>query len=185
MTVGSDPSTPLAAPEPLAVVPRGGLPRPTGFVLAAACVLGLLIAFALVAPFFLVDPVAQNLRDSLQPPGLRGEHLLGTDQLGRDQLSRLATGLRTSMLVCVVSVAIATVAGTLVGAMSGYRGGGIDDLIGRIADTQLAIPAVLLAMTLVSVLHPSARTVVIVLSLYGWVIFARVARAQVLAFRTT
>jgi peptide/nickel transport system permease protein len=187
MTVGSEQPTPLAAPEPLATAERSrlGRPRYSALTIAAGCALGLLIAFTFIAPLLLTDPVTQNLADSLKAPGLHGGHLLGTDQLGRDQLSRLASGLRTSLLVCSLSVAIAAVSGTFVGVLSGYRGGWLDDLVGRIADTQLAIPAVLLAMTLVSVLHPSGRTVVIVLSLYGWVIFARVARAQVLAFKTT
>jgi peptide/nickel transport system permease protein len=141
--------------------------------------------FALIAPYFLVSPTVQTLGDALKPPSLHGGHLLGTDGLGEDELSRLATGLRTSLVVALASVLIGGAIGTAVGTISGYYSGLVDELVMRIADVQLSIPAVLLAITLVSALHPSTLTVIVVLSLYAWVIFARVARAQVLAFRTT
>lgn len=148
-------------------------------------VLAALVLSAIVAPMFLVDPTLQTLGAAMKPPSFRGGHLLGTDSLGEDELSRLATGLRTTLEVAFVSVVIGGTFGTLVGTISGYASGLADEVVMRLADVQLSIPAVLLAITLVSALHPSLHTVILVLSLYIWVVFARVARAQVLAIRNT
>jgi peptide/nickel transport system permease protein len=154
-------------------------------VFIAGGMLAALALTAIIAPYFLQSPTFQTLGDALKGPSLHGGHLLGTDGLGQDELSRLATGLRTSLTVALASVVIGGIVGTAVGMICGYFSGLLDELVMRLADMQLAIPAVLLAITLVSALHPSTSTVIIVLSLYVWVIFARVARAQVLAFRST
>jgi len=154
-------------------------------VFIAGGMLAALALTAIIAPYFLQSPTFQTLGDALKGPSLHGGHLLGTDGLGQDELSRLATGLRTSLTVALASVLIGGIVGTAVGMICGYFSGLLDELVMRLADMQLAIPAVLLAITLVSALHPSTSTVIIVLSLYVWVIFARVARAQVLAFRST
>lgn len=168
------------------LLPPGGNRRGRDLIaIGVAMILTLLVLSALILPLFLSDPIDQELKDGLLPPSLSSGHLLGTDSLGRDQLSRLASGTRNSMLVCLVSVVIAAVFGTLVGTVSGYVGGPFDDLAMRVPDIQLSIPAVLLAITLVGVMQPSLRTVVIALSLYSWVMFARVSRAAILAFKTT
>jgi peptide/nickel transport system permease protein len=153
--------------------------------IVAGAVFAALVLGALIAPFFLADPTLQTLGAAMKAPSLHGGHLLGTDSLGEDELSRLMTGLRTTLEVAFVSVVIGGTFGTLVGTISGYVSGVVDEIVMRLADVQLSIPAVLLAITLVSALHPSVHTVILVLSLYIWVVFGRVARAQVLAIRNT
>jgi len=177
--------TPATAPVAAAAWSRPRLGSRRWGMMLAGGVFAVLVFGALVAPTFLVDPTLQTLGAAMKPPSFHGGHLLGTDSLGEDELSRLATGLRTTLEVAFVSVTIGGTFGTLVGTLSGYVSGVVDEIVMRLADVQLSIPAVLLAITLVSALHPSLHTVILVLSLYIWVVFARVARAQVLAIRNT
>ena len=106
---------------------------------------------------------------------------LGFDDLGRAMWDRLVTGARTSLMVAAVAVSLSLVIGALVGATSGYIGGAVDHLIVRIMDVLLAFPGILLAIALAGVLGPGIDNVVIALTAVGWVGFARLARAQVLA----
>jgi peptide/nickel transport system permease protein len=108
---------------------------------------------------------------------------LGLDELGRDILARLAIGARVSLLVGLVVVSVSATIGVLVGAVAGYRGGLVDDVLGRVMDVLLAFPGMLLAIALVAVLGPSIGHVVIALGVIGWVGYARLVRGQVLKIR--
>lgn len=138
----------------------------------------------LVAPY---DPTSQNLVERLQPPlgseGGSSAHLLGTDNLGRDVLSRLIFGSRISMLVGLSVVASAGTFGVVAGLVAGYRGGRTDSIIMRIVDTQIAFPGLLLALIILAVVGPSVGTVVAVLAINGWMVYARVTRGAVLSVK--
>ena len=151
-------------------------------------VLALLVAAALFAPVIApLDPNKQDLAARLMPPfyaeGGSSEHLLGTDQLGRDVLSRIVHGARISLTIPLVSVTLAGVFGTAVGLVAGYRGGKTDAFIMRIVDTLFSFPGLLLALTILAVVGPSFWTLAIVLSLRIWMVFARMTRGLVLSAR--
>jgi peptide/nickel transport system permease protein len=144
------------------------------FVLTAICA-------PLLAPY---DPNAQNLVGRLKPPGTVSRsfyYWLGSDELGRDLLSRIIYGTRVSLLVAVLSVLLSGAFGTALGLIAGYRRGWVETAVMRIADVFLSIPAVLLAIITVAVLGPSLVNVVLVLALTRWPRYARVAHAQTLA----
>jgi peptide/nickel transport system permease protein len=133
------------------------------------------------------DPAAQDLAATTRPPSLtpiRGNvHLLGTDQLGRDILSRLLVGLRISLLVALVVVPLSMLLGIAAGMVTGYRGGWVDLGLMRLVDAQLAIPTLLLMVAVVAALGSGLAQIVIVLVITGWTTYARVARAEVLSLR--
>jgi peptide/nickel transport system permease protein len=110
-------------------------------------------------------------------------HPLGTDQLGRDMLSRIIYGSRISLLVGVGVVFVSMTVGVFFGVISGYIGGRVDGFIMRVVDTQGAFPGLLLAMLILAAVGPSVKTVMIVLMLDGWLVYARVARGTVLSVR--
>ena len=151
-------------------------------------VLLLLVSVALFAPAIApLDPNKPDLAARLLPPfyaeGGSSEHLLGTDQLGRDVFSRIIHGARISLTIPLVSVTLAGVFGTAVGLLAGYRGGRTDALIMRIVDTLFSFPGLLLALTILAVVGPSFWTLAIVLSLRIWMVFARMTRGLVLSAR--
>ena len=134
------------------------------------------------------DPNRQNIILRLQPPmtpDRQGvvQHVLGTDGLGRDVLSRLIYGARVSLLVGFVAVAIGGTLGTVLGMMAGVLGGRVDALIMRLADIQLAFPFILLAIMFLVVLGPGVLNLVLILGIGQWVTYARIARAQTLSQR--
>jgi peptide/nickel transport system permease protein len=137
---------------------------------------------ALFGPFLTpFDPSAQELPMRLTGPS--GSHLFGLDELGRDILTRVLAGARISLFVGLTVVTVSASVGTLLGAIAGYFGGVLDDLISRVIDTLLAFPGLLLAIALVAVLGPSLRNVLLALSVIGWVGYARLVRGQVLRAR--
>jgi peptide/nickel transport system permease protein len=153
-----------------------------GFVL-------LLVLVAVSAPWIAPqDPLRQTLRGRLAPPTLEGAdgraHLLGTDQLGRDVLSRVIYGSRVSLRVGFSAVAVGGLLGSSLGLLSGFAGRRVDAVIMTIADAQLAFPFILLAIGIIAVLGPSFPTLVVVIGLSGWVSYARILRAQVLSLRS-
>ncbi|MHA6629429.1 ABC transporter permease [Pseudonocardia sichuanensis] len=157
-------------------------------VVAIAVLAAVLVAavFApVVAPY---DPAAQDLLVRLRPPawlaGGDAAHLLGTDQLGRDVLSRLIHGARVSLLVGVSAALLAGVIGAVVGLVTGYVGGWPDRLLMRLADLQLAFPSILLALAIVGFLGSGLWYVILVLGFTGWVSYARVVRSEVLSLRS-
>jgi peptide/nickel transport system permease protein len=131
-----------------------------------------------ILPF---DPASQDLALRLATPS--AVHLFGLDELGRDILARVLAGARISFLVGITAVSISAAIGTLLGALAGYFGGLLDDVISRIVDTLLAFPGLLLAIALVAVLGPSLANVLLALTIIGWVSYARLVRGQVLRAR--
>lgn len=154
-----------------------------GVVLIAALVL-MAITASWLAPH---DPTAQDLRARLKPPAWyeKGSwnHALGTDHLGRDVLSRVIYGSRVSLLVGAAVVLLAGVFGVVMGLLAGYHGGRTDSFVMRWIDTQVAFPGLLLALIILAVIGPSMMTVIIVLSLNGWMVYGRMTRGAVLSVR--
>lgn len=142
-----------------------------------------LVIVAIAAPWIAPhDPAVGNLRKRLLPPLSEG-HLLGTDPLGRDVLSRLIYGTRVSLSVGLLSVFLAGSVGTLIGMTAGYYGGWLDRILMRIIDVQLSFPFILLALTIAGILGPSFRNILITLVLTTWILYARLARGEVLRLR--
>ncbi len=135
------------------------------------------IAAPLIAPY---DPVAQVIAERQTPP-LSPGHLLGTDELGRDMLSRIIYGARVSLVIGLVSVGIALAFGMLIGAISGYFGGWFDRIVMRIIDIMLAFPYILLTIVIVAILGSSLVNAMIAIGISQVPIYARVVRASVLA----
>jgi peptide/nickel transport system permease protein len=133
---------------------------------------------AALAPY---DPFEQNLESRLQAPS--GGHILGTDEFGRDVLSRVLHGTRISLCIGLVSVGIGVVLGGAVGLVTGYRGGWIDHLGMRMVDILLAFPSVLLAVIVVAALGPSLRHAMIAVGIVSVPQYARLVRASVLSLR--
>jgi peptide/nickel transport system permease protein len=149
----------------------------------------LLTAVAVAAPWIAPrDPERQSLRARLKPPGWEAPdgsaHVLGTDQLGRDVMSRIVFGARVSLIVGFAAVGLGSLVGATAGILAGFRGGWTDTVVMTLADAQLAFPFTLLAIGIIAVLGPSFPTLVVVVGLSGWVGYARVLRAQVLALRS-
>ena len=159
-----------------------------------AALIGLLILLGVAASAIFArqisphDPLAQEITQRLKPTGWTDSagrtYLLGTDHLGRDILSRLIFGARISLIIGLSAVAIAGTIGTLIGLVSGYRGGRVDDFCMRLTDTMLAMPFILLALAVIAVLGPSLQNIIFVLGISSWVSYARVVRAEVLTLRT-
>jgi ABC-type dipeptide/oligopeptide/nickel transport system permease subunit len=151
---------------------------------AAIAGLGIILAFiilAIFAPLFApMDPVEQNIAARKTPP-LTGGYLLGSDELGRDLLSRLIYGARLSMTIGVLSVGIAMVSGVIVGMFAGYYGGWLDKIVMRIVDIMLAFPYVLLTIVIVAVLGPSLTNAMIAIGISQVPRYVRLVRASVMA----
>ncbi|MDG4889759.1 ABC transporter permease [Mesorhizobium sp. WSM4887] len=135
-----------------------------------------------------LDPNRQNIMLRLAPPMTvakdgKAVHVLGTDGLGRDVLSRLLYGARVSLLVGVAAIVVGGTIGVLGGLVSGYFGGWIDDVIMRLGDIQLAFPFILLAILFLIVLGPGVVNLVLVLGIGQWITYARIVRAQTLSLR--
>jgi peptide/nickel transport system permease protein len=174
-----------------AVGPRGGagLRRTRRLVLAGGLFVVALVLVAAAAPWIAPqDPTRQSLRARLKGPTLEAPdgkaHLLGTDHLGRDVLSRMLWGARVSLLVGFAAVGVGGLLGAGLGIVAGYRGGRADTVIMTLADAQLAFPFILLAIGIIAVLGPSFPTLVVVIGLSGWMSYARVLRSQVLVLRS-
>ena len=162
-------------------------PRVHRLVLNSLPVIGFVL-LALLGPLVLpYEPFEVRLLDRFLAPGATASDgsiaWLGTDNLGRDVLAQVAQGARVSLLVGAATIAIALVAGAVLGIVSGYAGGRTDGVIMRIADVQLALPSILFAILVAAALGPSLANVVIALAITRWVVFARVARASTLALR--
>jgi peptide/nickel transport system permease protein len=151
----------------------------------------ILLTIALVAVFANVlaphNPEIGSLTARFKPPVWEEKgswkYILGTDQLGRDVLSRLIFGARISMVVSLFAVAVAGVVGTLLGIVAGYLGGWVDQAIMRLTDTWLALPALTFAIFLAAIVGPSMWNIVIILGITYWTRYARVIRGEVLSLR--
>jgi len=156
--------------------------------LAAALVLLLIVLVTLAAPWLApYNPVEVDIRHRLGPPawmeGGKTDHWLGTDQIGRDLLSRMIYGGRVSLLIGVTAVAISSTIGVLLGLAAGYFGSKIDWIIMTLINVMLTFPFVLLALAVIAVLGPSLLNMIFVLGVAGWPIYARVIRAETMALR--
>jgi peptide/nickel transport system permease protein len=132
------------------------------------------------------DPYQQNIPQRLSAPvWMTGDtnHIFGTDSLGRDIFARIIYGSRISLLVGVSAVTLSGSIGITLGLLAGYLRGAWDAVLMRLADIQLSIPTMVLALALMSVLGPSLRNIIIVLGITGWVVYARVVRGEALSIR--
>jgi peptide/nickel transport system permease protein len=156
--------------------------------LAAAIVLAAIVGSAIFAAWIAPhDPIDVDIRHRLAPPmwmdGGHADHVLGTDQIGRDLLARMIYGGRVSLVVGVGAVALATTLGVFLGLTAGYFGGRTDTVIMTGLNVMLSFPFVLLALAVIAVLGPSLTNMILVLGAAGWPIYARVVRAETLAIR--
>ena len=156
--------------------------------IAGALILLIVIAAAVAAPYVAPhDPMRQSLLRRFTPPvwlqGGNPSYPLGTDQVGRDILSRIIYGARVSLVVGIAAVAVSLVVGVTLGLLSGFLRGRVDAVIMTVVDVTLSFPQLLLALAFVAALGPSLATIIVVLGLTGWERYARVVRAEVLALR--
>lgn len=166
------------------------LGRSTGFVkrlnfsantalYSGLAILGTLGILAIAAPLISnYDPTGQDLENTLLSPNIH--HLLGTDQLGRDVLTRLLYGARIDLAIGIIAVLLPFILGTTLGLMSGWRGGWFDIVLMRIVDTTIAFPFYVLAIALVFVVGAGPKAIILAISLVGWVAYCRIIRAAVL-----
>ncbi|MEZ4497284.1 MAG: ABC transporter permease [Thermomicrobiales bacterium] len=142
----------------------------------------LVVFIAVFAPWLgTIDPTKTSLMDSLKPPSR--EHWLGTDLSGRDVWSRIAYASRVSLIAGVASTLLASVIAVILGTISGYYGGFVDNVIMRVTDVIMCIPDLIIIMALVSVLGPGLLNIVIAIGVLGWTGKTRLLRAQILAVR--
>jgi peptide/nickel transport system permease protein len=150
---------------------------------------GVLLLFTAVFGEFLpiTDPNEQSLDNGLLPPffleGGSTKHLLGTDLLGRDLFARLIYGTRMTVLIAVSAVFLGAVFGSLLGVIAGFKGGKIDSVISRITEAQLALPFILLAISVIVSRGQSLSTLIIVLAVVGWAQYVRIIRAETLSIK--
>jgi peptide/nickel transport system permease protein len=181
----------VAAPAADAALPvrpaarRRRIPWP---IVGAGAFVAILATVAIAAPWLAPhNPERGSLRARLGPPTLEAAdgkvHVLGTDHLGRDVLSRIIFGTRISLTVGFAAVAVGGLVGGLLGLVAGFRAGWVDEVIMTVADAQLAFPFILLAIGIIAVLGPSFPNLIVVVGLSGWVTYARVLRSQVLSLR--
>lgn len=158
--------------------------RQANFVIGGLILL-LVIGFSLAAPFIAPhDPTKTNAALMLMPPGTPG-HLLGTDELGRDLLSRVLWGSRLTFGVGLVAAAISAVAGLLFGMISAFYGGVVDTLITRLMDVMMSFPYILLAIVIVAILGPGLMNALLAVAVLGIPFFVRIIRAEVLSLRSS
>src|ERR1051325_8942836 len=177
---------PLASPPPRLAARRrvrfGDFP-----IIPSAILLGIMLVAIFANQLAPHNPEVGSLTARFKPPfwvkGGSTEYLLGTDQLGRDVLSRLIFGARVSMVVGFTAVIFAGIVGTVLGIISGYLGGWVDQVIMRVTDTWLALPALTFAIFLAAIVGPSMWNIVIILGLTYWTRYARVIRGEVLSLK--
>ncbi|MBW2305557.1 MAG: ABC transporter permease [Deltaproteobacteria bacterium] len=149
---------------------------------AGAIVIALYLITALVAPYFApYNPIMQDLPNTLKPPNMK--NLFGTDEFGRDILTRIIFGARISLLIGAGAVAIAFVLGTILGTSAAYYGGRVDSIVMRIMDIMLSFPAILLAIVIVTILGPRLINVLIAVGIQSTPMFARMIRGSVLSVK--
>ncbi|MFB6254956.1 MAG: ABC transporter permease [Halobacteriaceae archaeon] len=151
------------------------------FIIAAFATIDKYIFHSRLIQMLLYDPQKISATSKFARPF--GTHPLGADQLGRDVLARLIYGARVSLQVALLAVSISATLGTFFGAIAGYVGGRVDDIIMRVVDSLMAFPGIILAIAIAGLLGPSIYNVVIALSVQGWVAYARLIRGEVLSVR--
>ncbi len=178
-----EPAAALGLPAPLArdAEPGGRRRRPRVTALAVGgAVVGLWVAVALLAPVVApYSPLDLDVMSRLEPPSLG--HPFGTDEAGRDNLSRVLYGARITIPIALTVVLVAGVVGSAVGAISGYAGGRTDEALMRVVDVVLAFPSIVLAMAITAALGPGLRHAMLAIVLVSWPEFSRLMRGQVLS----
>ncbi len=165
----------------LAWLPQfGRYPLP---LLLGAAIIGFIALLAIFAPIVApYGPIAQNLEVKLQPPSL--DHLFGTDNFGRDILSRVIWGARIDLQMGIIGVFFPFLIGTTIGAIAGYAGRAVDAVAMRVVDIVLAFPFLVLMLAIIAILKPGLTSFYIAMALVGWVSYARLIRAQVLVAKS-
>jgi peptide/nickel transport system permease protein len=159
--------------------------RRNSLAMAGLVIVGTLLLVAAFAPLLAPhDPFVQDLSRRLLPPGTPG-NLLGTDDFGRDILSRIIHGSRITLYIIGLVAVTAPVLGLLIGTVAGYFGGWVDSILMRLTDIFLAFPRLILALALVAVLGPGIENAVLAIALTAWPPYARVARAETLTVRNS
>jgi peptide/nickel transport system permease protein len=159
--------------------------RRNRLAMAGLVIVGVLLVVAAFAPGIAPhDPLAQDLSRRLLPPGTPG-NLLGTDDFGRDILSRIIFGARITLYIIALVAVTAPALGLLIGTVAGYFGGWVDATLMRLTDIFLAFPRLILALALVAVLGPGIENAVLAIALTAWPPYARVARAETLTVRSS
>lgn len=143
-----------------------------------ACLITIAILAPLISPY---DPTSIDVHNVLSPPDKA--HLLGTDELGRDVLSRMIWGSRVSLKVGFVAVGIAILIGIIIGAIAGFYGGKVDAVLMRFVDIMLAFPTFFLILAVIAILEPSIFTIMMVIGITGWMDVARLVRAEFLTLK--
>jgi peptide/nickel transport system permease protein len=152
-------------------------------LLSGLGLLALVVLAALCAPLLTpYDPIAQKLDDAFQPP-LSANHVLGTDNFGRDVWSRIVYSTRLDLQIGLISVLFPFVFGSLVGIATGYLGGRLDTFFMRIVDVLMAFPFLILVVAIMSILGPGLGNLYIAFGLVGWIPYARISRGETLAAR--
>lgn len=148
-----------------------------------ALIVLVLVVMAIFAPLIApYSPVGQDLANRLMPPS--AEHWMGTDELGRDIYSRVVYGARITLLIVTMVAVIAAPIGLVVGAVSGYFGGWVDRVLMGVTDIFLSMPKLILALAFVAALGPGIENAIIAIAITAWPVYARIARAETLTFRT-
>ena len=168
-----------------AAISRGGTGRHVAYVLrsnpvtaVAATGAAILLLVAILAPWIVpYDPIASNVPEALQPPN--AAHWAGTDQLGRDILSRIVSATRLDLVIAISAVGLSFVAGAVIGGFCGYQGGRLDRWVGRITDVLMAFPLFVLAMALVAALGNRVENIIIATAVINLPFYVRFARAEV------
>ncbi len=160
--------------------------RYAGLSIPALIAAVFVVCGAFAGPLSPDDPNFISLGERLQPPAFDGgawDHPLGTDDLGRDILSRILHGAQISLIVVLIVIPGAAVIGTLIGLVAGWSGGLVGNLLMRLTDIQLALPSILFAVLLGSIFGPSLRNVIIILLLWTWSAYSRLVRAEAISLR--
>lgn len=159
----------------------GRFRRNKSAVTGALIVVGFAL-MAILAPFLApYDPIKQNIDESLVPPSIK--HAFGCDLFGRDILSRVIHGARISLIVATLGVSLAAVLGTIIGAIAGYNGGIVDEVLMRAMDVLLAFPDIFLAIAIIAAVGPGLVNVILAISIYNLPQFSRVSRSSVLTVK--
>lgn len=161
---------------------RRGWLGPNGGLVLGTAILGLVLVASLAAGLLTpYDPVAQNLRDTLQPPSLT--HLFGTDNFGRDIFSRVLHAAKLDLMIGFLCVVFPWLLGVTLGSIAGYFGGPVDTLIMRTVDTFTAFPFLIMVIGIIAILGPGLFGMYVALTLAGWSMYARIVRAEVLVIK--
>ncbi|WOQ15921.1 ABC transporter permease [Raineyella sp. W15-4] len=159
---------------------QGGPGLAVAYLAVAVIVLAAVLA-PVLAPY---DPNAMDLTATSRPPSFGSGHVLGTDTLGRDILSRVLWGARPPLLIASASVLLGVVIGVSLGTLAGYLGRGVDESLARLADIQLSIPGLVLALVFLSLFGSSSVNVVVIIGVESWPLYFRVVRSQVRSVRS-